>query len=95
MAEPADPWNLRLYVDGHTPKSLQALANLKQLCETHFAGIYRIEVVDLLERPELARRDQIVAIPTLIQEFPSPARGLPGRLHNLPGTLRRLGTRTM
>jgi circadian clock protein KaiB len=94
MAEPADAWNLGPYVAGQTPKSLPAFANIKQLCETHLAGIYRIEVVDLLERPDLARRDQVVAISMLIREFPSPARGLLGRLHNLPGTLRRLGTRT-
>lgn len=82
MADPADAWNLRLYVAGQTPKSLQAFANLKALCETHLAGVYRIEVVDLLERPDLARRDQIVAIPTLIRRLPEPVRKIIGDLSN-------------
>jgi len=82
MADPADAWNLRLYVAGQTPKSLQAFANLKALCETHLAGVYRIEVVDLLERPDRARRDQIVAIPTLIRRLPEPVRKIIGDLSN-------------
>jgi len=75
-------WWLRLYVAGHTPKSLTALANLKRLCERHFAGGYRIEVVDLLIQPHLARRDDIVVIPTLVRKLPPPIRRIIGDLAN-------------
>jgi circadian clock protein KaiB len=63
-------YNLRLYVAGQTPKSTRAFANLERLCEKHLKGRYQIEVIDLLEHPEMARGGQIVAIPTLILELP-------------------------
>ncbi len=75
-------WELRLYVAGQTSKSVRAFANLKQICETHLAGQYRIEVVDLLESPHLGQRDQIVAIPTLIRKLPEPVRKIIGDLAN-------------
>jgi circadian clock protein KaiB len=75
-------WNLRLYVAGQTPKSIRAFANLKVLCEAHLKGRYRIEVVDLLEHPQLARGDQIVAIPTLVRRLPPPVRKIIGDLSN-------------
>ena len=75
-------WELRLYVAGQTPKSLAAFANLKKICETHLRGKYRIEVIDLLVHPELARADQIVAIPTLIRKLPPPAKRIIGDLSN-------------
>ena len=62
---------LCLYVAGQSPRSLAALTNLKKLCETHLAGKYRIEVVDLLQNPQLSRDDQIVAIPTLVRKLPA------------------------
>ena len=74
--------NLRLYVAGQTPKSIRAIANLKVLCEEHLKGRYRIEVVDLLENPQLARGDQIVAIPTLVRRLPIPLRTVIGDLSN-------------
>jgi len=69
---PPDPsfYDLRLYVAGQTPKSVAALANLKRFCEEHLAGKYKIEVVDLVENPKLARSDQILAIPTLVRRLP-------------------------
>jgi circadian clock protein KaiB len=73
-------WNLRLYVAGQTPKSIRAFANLKALCETHLKGRYRIEVIDLMENPQLARGDQIVAIPTVVRHLPQPVRKLIGDL---------------
>jgi circadian clock protein KaiB len=73
-------WNLRLYVAGQTPKSIRAFANLKVLCEEHLKGRYRIEVIDLMENPQLARGDQIVAIPTLVRNLPQPVRKLIGDL---------------
>jgi circadian clock protein KaiB len=75
-------WRLRLYVAGQTPKSITALANLKRLCENHLAGRYRIEVVDLLKQPHLARRDDIVVIPTLVRTLPPPIRKIIGDLSN-------------
>lgn len=75
-------WNLRLYVAGQTPKSITALANLKRICDEHMEGQYHIEVIDLMENPQLARRDQIVAIPTLIRELPSPLKRIIGDLSN-------------
>ena len=71
---------LRLYVAGQTPKSLTAFANLRKICETHLAGRYEIEVIDLLERPQLARGDEIVAIPTLVRKLPEPIKKLIGDL---------------
>ena len=75
-------WRLRLYVAGQTPKSIAALANLNRLCEDHLAGRYRIEVVDLLSQPHLARRDEIVVIPTLVRKLPPPIRKIIGDLSN-------------
>ena len=75
-------WKLRLYVAGQTPKSLAAFANLKKLCETHLAGRYEIEVVDLLVNPQLAKGDQILAIPTLVRQLPAPVRKIIGDLSN-------------
>jgi len=81
---PVDPelCELRLYVAGQTPKSVTALANLKKFCEEHLAGKYRLEVIDLLEHPQLARGDQILAIPTLVRRLPSPMRKIIGDLSN-------------
>jgi circadian clock protein KaiB len=73
-------WKLRLYVAGQTPKSIRAFANLKVLCEEHLKGRYRIEVIDLMENPQLARGDQIVAVPTLIRKLPEPVRKIIGDL---------------
>ena len=73
-------WNLRLYVAGQTPKSVRAFANLKMLCEEHLKGRYQIEVIDLRENPQLARDDQIVAIPTLVRRLPVPLRTVIGDL---------------
>ena len=73
-------YKLRLYVAGQTPKSISAFVNLKALCEEHLKGSYQIEVVDLLKHPQLARGDQIVAIPTLVRRLPPPIRKIIGDL---------------
>jgi circadian clock protein KaiB len=78
--EAAGIWELKLYVAGQTPRSVAALANLRKICECHLAGHYRIEVVDLLANPQLARHDQILAIPTLVRKLPAPARKIIGDL---------------
>lgn len=73
-------WQLRLYIAGRTPKSNAALNNLKRICETHLAGRYEIEVIDLLKNPRLAEGDQILAIPTLVRKLPEPIKKLIGDL---------------
>jgi circadian clock protein KaiB len=78
----ARTWRLRLYVAGQTPKSITALANLRRLCDSHLAGRYSIEVIDLLSQPDLARRDDIVVIPTLVRKLPPPIRKIIGDLSN-------------
>jgi circadian clock protein KaiB len=74
-------------VAGKTLKSIRALANLKVLCEGHLKGHYRIEVIDLLEHPQMARGDQIVAVPTLIRKLPEPVRKVIGDLSNIDRVL--------
>ena len=73
-------WELRLYVAGQTPRSRTALANLKKICEDHLASCYTIEIIDLLEHPQLSRGDQILAIPTLVRRLPKPMRKIIGDL---------------
>lgn len=73
---------LRLYVAGQTQKSLTAFSNLKKICEEHLKGKYIIEVVDLTENPELAQRDQIIALPTLVKQLPPPVKKIIGDLSN-------------
>lgn len=77
-----ETWDLVLYVAGQTPKSMTAFSNLKRMCEEHLNGRYRIEVIDLLQHPELAQRHQILAIPTLVRQIPSPVRKVIGDLSN-------------
>ena len=82
MAKASKKYELRLYVAGNTPKSSTALTNLKKYCEEHLSGIYSIEVIDLLENPQLAEGDQILAIPTLVKKVPEPVRKIIGDLSN-------------
>jgi circadian clock protein KaiB len=77
-----DFWELRLYVAGQTPKSITAFANLRKICDEHLVGKYRIEVIDLLQNPQLARGDQILAVPTLVRKLPEPVRKIIGDLSN-------------
>ena len=71
---------LRLYIAGQTRRSIAALTNLRRICEEHLAGRYRVEVIDLLQHPDQAQRDQIVAIPTLVRRLPEPIRRIIGDL---------------
>jgi circadian clock protein KaiB len=73
---------LRLYIAGQTPKSVLAIANLKEICETHLQGRYEIEIIDLLENPQLAQGDQILALPTLVRRLPEPIKKIIGDLSN-------------
>ena len=75
-------WHLKLYIAGQTPRSIAALSNLKRISDEHLAGRYRIEVIDLLENPQLAKGDQILAVPTLVKDVPPPLRKIIGDLSN-------------
>jgi len=75
-----DTWQLILYVAGQTPRSMAALDNLKRICAEHLSGRYRVEVVDLLERPDRAQADDVFAIPTLVRRLPPPLRKIIGDL---------------
>jgi len=77
-----ESWNLRLYVVGQTPKSVAAIANLKKFCAEHLDDKYTIEIIDVAADPKIARRDQIVAIPTLVRKLPVPMRKIIGDLSN-------------
>ena len=80
VRRPEKLWELRLYVAGQTPRSLAAFSNLKQICESHLSGRYRIDVIDLLAQPQLSKGDQILAIPTLVRKLPQPVRKIIGDL---------------
>lgn len=80
--ESEESWKLRLYVSGHTPNSRAALVNLKKICEEHLEHKYNIEVIDLLQNPQLAKGDQILAVPTLVRQLPPPIRKIIGDLSN-------------
>jgi circadian clock protein KaiB len=87
-AQPAEEqWNLRLYVAGTTPRSVLAFSNLKKICEEHLHGAYSIEVIDLLKNPQLAKGDQILAVPTLVRKLPEPVRKIIGDLSNMERVL--------
>jgi circadian clock protein KaiB len=75
-------WDLRLYIAGRSPKCVAAFTNLQKLCEEHLAGQYRIEVIDLLKNTQLAKSDQILAIPTLVRKLPEPIKKIIGDLSN-------------
>ncbi len=84
----AGPWQLRLYVAGQSPKSLDAFANLREICEQNLPGQYEIEIVDLIEHPTQAATDDVLAVPTLVRRLPPPSRKIIG---NLSDTERVLG----
>jgi circadian clock protein KaiB len=73
---------LRLYVAGQTPKAIRAFSNLRKICEEHLKGRYSIEVIDLVENPQLGRGDQILALPTLVRRLPTPIKQIIGDLSN-------------
>jgi circadian clock protein KaiB len=75
-------WGLSLYVAGPTRKSSTAFRNLQQICDEHLAGRYHIEVIDLMKNPQIARDDQIVAVPTVVRKLPLPIRRVIGDLSN-------------
>lgn len=82
MKKQKPEWDLRLYVAGMTVRAVTAVENLRKICDEHLAGKYRIEVIDLLKNPQLARGDQIIAVPTLVRKLPQPVRKIIGDLSN-------------
>ena len=93
--EEIEIWELRLYVAGQTPKSILALKNITRYCKEYLEGKYVIEVIDLLENPQLAEGDQIFAIPTLVRKFPEPLRKIIGDLSNEEKVLVGLNIRVL
>ena len=89
-----DKWLLRLYVAGQTPKCIAAFGNLKKICAEYLDNRYQIEIIDLLENPQLARGDQIMAIPTLVRNLPEPVRKIIGDLSNTERVLVGLDLRS-
>lgn len=90
-----DFWELRLYVAGQTPRSVEAFSTLKRICEEHLQGRYRIEVIDLLLNPTLARGDQILAVPTLVRQLPPPVKKIIGDFSNTERVLVGLDLRPL
>lgn len=86
-------WELRLFVSDQAPKSVAAYANLKRICEEHVPGRYRIEVIDLIQQPQLAREEQILAIPTVVRRSPLPPRRIVGDLSSTEKALSGLELR--
>lgn len=83
LRDDEERWELRLYVAGQTPRSVEAFAHLERICEEHLQGRYTIEVIDLLENPTLAVGDQIIAIPTVVRRLPAPMKKIIGDLSNM------------
>ncbi len=88
-------WRLCLYVAGRTPKALLAFENLKKICEAYLRGKYVIDVIDLVADPQLAARDQIIAVPTLIRRRPAPIQRIIGDLSDTEKVLAYLGLRSV
>jgi circadian clock protein KaiB len=93
-AKPPWAFELRLYVAGPTPKSVTALRNIEQICETHLAGRYHIDVIDLMKNPQLAQSDQILAVPTLVRKHPTPVCKIIGTLSDTERVLGALAIQT-
>ena len=85
---------LRLYVSGATPQSTLAIVNVKKICDNHLHGRYALEVIDIYQELDLAKRDQVFAVPTLIKRSPHPLRRLIGDMSNTDRVLDGLGVRT-
>jgi circadian clock protein KaiB len=82
---------LRLYVSGLSARSRHAIDNIKSLCETHLAGRYELQIIDIYQQPELAKDQQLIAAPTLIKKLPLPLRKLVGDMHDSARVLIMLG----
>jgi circadian clock protein KaiB len=88
-----DPYRLRLYLAGQTPRSISAFTKVKQICDEHLKGRYELDIIDLLQTPQLARGDHILAIPTLVRRLPGPVKKIIGDFSNTERVLERLDLR--
>jgi circadian clock protein KaiB len=88
-------WILRLYVAGSTPHSIRAIANIKKICEEYLSGRYDLQIIDLYLKPNLAKGEQIIAVPTLLKKLPLPIRGIIGDLSNIESVLIGLDLRAV
>lgn len=84
---------LKLYITGRSPRAERAIANLRRLCKEELEGCYELEIIDVLEHPELAETDRILATPTLIKQLPPPLRRVIGDLSNRDKVLLGLDVR--
>lgn len=96
--DPADPpvgeqYVLRLYVTGMTPRSTEAIATIRAICEERLRGRYDLEVIDIYQHPQLAKDEQIVAVPTLVKKLPAPLRRFIGNLSDVERVLMGLDLR--
>lgn len=89
----AGKYVLRLYITGMTPRSQQAIANLKKICEEHLAGRYELQIIDVYQQPVLAKGEQIIAAPTLIKKLPEPLRRFIGDMSDVQRILLGLDVR--
>jgi circadian clock protein KaiB len=94
-ADGSPMYDLRLYVAGQSPRSVRALENLRVVCDEHLSGRYRVEVIDLLVNPALARGDEIIAVPTLVRKLPEPIRKIIGDLSDTESVLVGLQVRPL
>lgn len=83
-------YELRLYTTGVTPLSARAISNIRRLCDTHLSGRYALEIVDIIQQPEMLKQDQVLAAPTLIKRYPLPARRFIGDMSRTETLLRGL-----
>jgi circadian clock protein KaiB len=90
-----DRYILRLYITGNTSRSILAITNLKKICEEYLEGRYELEVIDLYQKPSLAKGDQIIAAPTLIKKLPLPFRRIIGDMSNIEKVLLGLDLRVV
>lgn len=81
---------LKLFVTGQTPRTERAIVNLRRICDAHLGNLYQLHVIDVLEQPQLAEDEKILATPTLIKELPPPARRIVGDLSDTDAVLRGL-----
>lgn len=93
MNENPPEYDLRLFVAGMTPNSLKAIASIRKICEEHLQGRYALRVIDIYKQPDLAKREQIIAVPTLIKKFPLPLRKFIGDLSDSKMLLKGLNVR--
>lgn len=81
---------LRLYITGASVNSAKAISNIKRICEQHLKDAYQLEIVDVYQQPDLAKKEQIVALPLLVKSYPLPVKRLVGNMSNTEKVLKGL-----